>query len=282
VITAKSLLVDLLASDAQSLELGRWLVDRIGAEPDISEMMAFEHADRLQPELSSLMDARIARDQQRGVQPRFIWADVARTTLAQPSLLADEASHEREHLAGLVRPSIIEALSRFAGADFERVCAYLLNEYGMDPQLKGLLGQSGDGGIDFFGVLRPYQRPGPERLYTLGRRFLGQAKLRYQALVDSDVVESFGSRVASARINDVANFSVPNAFRDIGEPIVGLFITAGYLGPSARDAAVRHIVYAIEGDQVAEDLSRSSGVQAWLNETGTSIDGEKFHAYFQA
>jgi len=279
-MTAREITAQLLAAPDEAVILGDWLVKTIQSDASVSDLAALEHAEEVQPEVARIIDGRIAAAQQRGVSPAYVWADAGRTTLARPSLLVNEVNRERERLAALVRDRIWDAIEELSGTGFEHVCDYLMDEYGMSPESRGLKGQAGDGGVDFFGVLRPYQLPGSERLYTLGRRFLGQAKRRYRGTVGPDEVEAFGSRVTTARVDNGATLNLPPQFATIDEPIVGLFLTAGSLGPSAKRAARRHVVYAIEGEQVAEDLARSSSVGEWLNDTGTSIDTDHFVAFF--
>jgi hypothetical protein len=81
-------------------------------------------------------------------------------------------------------------------------------------------------------------------------------------------------------MNNASTVAVPQAFRDVTEPIVGLFVTGGYARRSGMEAARRHVVWIIDGDQVAEDLSRSPAIGDWLNETGTAVDSERFVSFF--
>jgi hypothetical protein len=246
----------------------------------LSDVQALELLDDLQPRVQDAIDGHVETANSRGVQATYIWADEGRTVLARPALFQDGGDARIGHLAAKTRPGIHAAMGQLTGAAFERVCLHLLDVYGIDAANRGVLGQSGDEGFDFYGALLPYTRPGSERLYTLGRRFLGQAKLRYDKQVDSDVVAAFGQRLNDVRLGKPAPAKLPATFLHGDEPLVGLLITGGYLAKAARAEARRRVIHYIEGDQVVEDLARSPEVETWLDPITSDFDPNLFLARF--
>lgn len=265
----------LFSEEAEHVVVSDWLSDYL-AQLGFSEMHALEAIDELQPRVATAIDAEIQRASSRGTHARFVWADDGHTTLARSASLGQELEAGVEHIAAKTRDGIFLALKDVTGHQFEKVCLYLLDVYGIDSANRGHVGKSGDQGFDFYGALIPYPRPGSDRLYTIGRRFVGQAKLRWNATVDSDTLAAFGKRLADLRLGKPAPQPIPATFLDGREPFIGLLITAGMLGPAARAEARRQVIHYIEGDQVAEDLARSPLAATWLDPETTDFSPERF------
>jgi hypothetical protein len=271
----RSIVDALFKEQSDHVVVSDWLTSYL-AQLGFSEMLALEKIDDLQPRVVAAIDAHIQRATSRGTNSRFTWADDNQTTLALSANLAQESDPGVEHIALKTRDGIFRALKDVSGHQFERICVYLLDVYGIDSANRGHVGMSGDQGFDFYGALLPYPRPGSERLYTLGRRFIGQAKLRWNATVDSDTVAAFGKRLADLRLGKPAPQPIPASFLGGNEPFIGLLITAGMLGPAAREEARRQVVHYIEGDQVAEDLARSPLAATWIDPATANFSSERF------
>ena len=116
------------------------------------------------------------------------------------------------------------------------------------------------------------------RVHRTPFRLVGQAK-RYKGEVDGDKVAAFCGRVEECRRGQGKGWEkLPPWFQKRQDPIIGLLVTTGTIGPSARRAAREHVVLIFEGEQVADDLRRSSLFASWVDTAG-EFDGAEFLAY---
>jgi hypothetical protein len=248
-----------LVNASDVVDLDRWLCEHFQSTLGFSELEASDRVAEVRDRVASLITERITAGQERGVPTRLRWIDDRFLGLNR------SASGPR------LRASIDAALPLLTGNAFERVTELLLKRYGADPCAvvgAASAGSRGDRGVDLVALMKGDTLPLPDRLRTLPMRVAIQAKLRYQGTVTPDDVEAFASRLENIRKGGDILALLPSWFTDPPLATVGLFVTAGRLTPGARSAAASATCLFIEGDQVAEDLARSSEASAWLDAHG--------------
>lgn len=259
-----SLADELLSLSQSVIQLDEVIVRRL-EEQGLGDLEVLDVVDQLQPRLVRELDRRFAFYESSKVEAPFEWVDISKRALVRLQGLEDlQASTNPVE----ERAEVLAALQKLTGRQFEYLCAALLVEYGVDERLVLVTPGGDEGGVDFVALLDPPARGPLNRVHRTPFRIVGQAK-RYKGEVDHDKVQAFCSRVDSCRKGyGKALEKLPEWFTTRKEPILGLLMTTGTTGPSAQRVAREHVVLLFEGQQVADDLRRSSIYGLCLDEEG--------------
>jgi Restriction endonuclease len=263
VLEIPTLADDLLALPESVVNLDEVIIQRL-MDQGLGDLEVLDVVDELKPRLVREIDLRFAYFEATKLETPYEWVDMSKDALVRQGLVASvQATNPvRERTAALA------GLQKLTGTQFEYFCAALLVEYGVDRSLVLVTPSGNEGGVDFIAVLDPPARGPLNRVHRTPFRLVGQAK-RYKGEVDHDKVQAFCGRVDACRKGfGKALEKLPEWFVDRKDPILGLLMTTGTTGPSAQRVAREHVVLLFEGQQLADDLRRSSIYAACLNGQG--------------
>jgi len=244
--------------------VARHLEEKLGLGP----FEALERADHVLDGVRNMIDRILADEYSLGIISAYSWTSPARTTLQHVGAV-DELAARRLQL----RDSIIAAMDILTGAEFERICDRLLGIYGVPINRRYVTQYSQDHGVDFYALTAA--APGQNRLQTQPVRIMGQAKKR-SGTVAPDPVGAFCNRIQEVRAHSGPAWEqAPAWFRSADVPIIGLFVTTGHVGGESLRTASRHVVFSVQGPQVADDLAHAPEAVEWIRDDGT-LDVERF------
>lgn len=258
------------------IEVESVLLAQLVEEEGLSELAAMDRLDRDLPRLSYAIDTEMAHDREARVTTAYRWDDGRRL------LIHKDTDSEDSHVARLVklRTRIRETLADLSPRQFEHLCEFLLDIYGIPAGHRIVTPPSADGGIDFIGIRGGEARAGGSRIDSLFVRIIGQAK-RYTSTVGPDAMAALSGRLEETRRESgVAWTKLPDWFRNRTDPIVGMFVTSSSFGDDARTSARLHTVLAINGVQLSEDLATSRHVGEWCLPGTNEFDPGRFVAFF--
>lgn len=239
-----------------------------------SALQASESAESWEGRVRRQIDKKNQDLRRRGVTPRYEWIDDSKNALFNQEIDTSESHPEIGY-----RAQIQASLGRISGRQFEHACAELLRIYGCRNEHIEVTVAARDHGIDFVALVEPPLEGKVNRIRDAPLRVVGQAKLAWSSTIGPDPMAAFANRTRECREGVGVHSSLPEWFKDRTEPIVGLFVTAGRLGPDAKNFARRNIIFTLEGDQVAEDLTHSSNLHQWVG-PGGSLDSARFANHF--
>lgn len=260
----------ILASGLHHIHLEEWVVDAL-IEDGVSQAYAIETSSGLVPRVREHLQQRLEAMVAKGIDRPLVWIDeVKRMTLVSPDVMIGLSPVGP--LVGEVRRMLHASMRDLSGYEFEGLIRSALTGYGMNPSRYSMTGKSRDGGIDFCveWVPDPTQR---NRLARTRWRILGQSKLLWNATVGPNDLKGFAKVVDDFRHDRRIRKKVPTWFRDVDYPVLGLFVTAGHLGGSAKEIARDNLIVTIEGDQLADDL-RSHGLVKEALQVGAELNSE--------
>lgn len=229
----------------------------------LAETQALDEMDHLQQAIVREIDRLFAEYEAKKLESPFEWVDRTKGTLVRSGRQVGSTVGPLGQ-----RDSILAALLTLTWRQFEFLCGALLVEYGLDDK-KVIVGRgSNEGGVDFVALLDPPARGPLNRVHRTPFRLLGQAK-KYKGEVSFDAVQAFCGRVEEVRFGGGKAWGLlPEWFRTVQVPILGILMTTGMFGPSARKAAREHVVLLFDGLQLADDLRKTSLSSAWFDEQG--------------
>lgn len=267
---------ELLHLEAPLITLDSALLARLVEQQGLSELEAMDRLDQDLRRLTIAIDSQIAEDREGRITTAYKWDESRRF------LIHKDADADDSHVARLIklRSRILDTLGELSPRQFEHLCGFLLDVYGVPSDQRIVTPPTADGGIDFIGVRGGEARPGGSRLDTLFVRIVGQAK-RYSSPVGPDAMAALSARLEDARRESgVAWTKLPDWFKDRNEPIVGMFVASSRFGDDARSSARLHTILAINGVQLSEDLAASGHVAEWCQPGTDEFDQSRFVGFF--
>lgn len=278
--TIEQIAKHILLLDDDVVDVYRSAIDFAAKEMSISTYEATEIVEAVKPALREAIDGLLLTAFTRGNPRHYQWESPEPDSL----LLVHQRLTDRSKEIRIAedRDTLVEILPSLGDRQFEHLCRHLLGVYGAPAEARDVTKMSGDGGLDFFAIVPPTSSPrGPARLSAQGLRVAGQAK-RWTNPVGPDEMEAFGGRLETWRLGGGSALAdLPVWFRDESDfPIVGLFATTSSFTPGAKSAAVRRVVFMLEGDQIAQDLAWSESRDEWCDSPGGPIEEARFRASF--
>lgn len=261
-LSSPAIAKEVLASSAFVVPLYEIAYQRL-VDNGLAEIQALDEMDHLQQSLVREIDRLFAEFEIKKVESPFEWVDRTKDTLVRTE------SHDGSAAGPLSqREAILAAMQSLTWRQFEFLCAALLVEYGVERR-RVFVGQgSNEGGVDFVALLDPPTRGPLNRVHRSPFRLLGQSK-RYKGEVGFDAVQAFCGRVEEVRVGAGKAWKLlPHWFVGAEVPLLGLLMTTGTYGPSARKAAREHVVLLFDGPQIADDLRKTSLSTGWFGDDG--------------
>lgn len=245
-------------SDEQEIDLEFWLAKRLTKySPSLSDLQINDILDEVIGKVKSRLRKKIRYLKEKGTMPLYEFSDILTDTLIRSKDIS---------FADLRKIKL--AIKNMSWIKFQHLCKYLLEARGVDEV--DVTGGSKEGGIDFYGLLRLDKYISGVLLKGLEMRLIGQARHHStHAKVGETALKVFAQECDDFKNGTGRGTQVllerSERFVHSKSPVIGMFITNTGFTKGAYDLAERKGIILRDGDQIAEDLVRSSKVNEWLS-----------------
>lgn len=268
----RSLANEIWNSTADSIEVDKWLSQKLKTEFNLDDLSICEILDELKLRIDTYIKRKISNYKERYLPPKYKFDDFLPNTLvALPELKREPAlSFLRE-----VLPEIRITIEKMGWRKLEYLGKYLLAI--SEASLAEVTRTTKEGGIDFYGV---FEYP-TERVLLKGLkiRVIGQAKhSTTDAKVGENEVRNFMKHYEEFQAKRGRAMKVlPEYFINMKAPTLGVMITNADFTRDAKKYAKQNGIITRDCDQIIEDIIHSSKSKDWisLNETGKMIFDQK-------
>jgi len=229
--------------------------------PGLSKLQINDELDNIIAKVKFYINKRIEHCKKQGTTPEYEFNDYPPDILFRYSL-----KHREEPSLSTLRkqrPEILRAIKEMPWKKFEYLCKHILEINGV---IKSYLASQHQEGIDFYGLV-DIDKYFPGVLFKGCKlRIIGQAK-RLSKEVGPNWIRSF-----KTYLDDVHNKKedvlkkFPAWFTEIKAPILGIFITTSKFTKGAFKYAKREGIILRNGEQIIEDLIKSTESQTWLSQ----------------
>jgi len=218
--------------------------------PDISNREICEVSEDVERKVTSHLRRQIALCREKGITPRYEFGEVGNVLYRARLIQVDE---------------IKSKIKNTNWKNFEDLCKHLLEINGVEGV--GTIKRSKEGGIDFYGLLRMDKFIERILLKGLEVRIIGQARhWSANRKVGEAEIKLFAKQYYDFRSGKGrGQKAVPEWFRKLKSPIVGIFVTNAECTEGAYTAAKEEGIILKNGDQIAEDLIHTPELDKWLS-----------------
>jgi len=220
---------------------------------------------------SRILQKKIEHQKNRGIPPDYDFVPYPPNTLFKYHLLSENGfSDMRSH-----RKEILKTMCRMKSRSFEYLCEHILNINRI--VVSGVTPGKKDGGVDFWGILEMDKFLEADKTHSgllfKGVKFkiIGQAK-RYKNTVGDGEVRIFETHymdLLQGRGRAVGK--IPDWFNILTVPILPIFITTNKFSKDAKYYAKTKGIVLKEGEEIVEDLIKSSHAKQWFYERGGKL-----------
>lgn len=268
---------DVLTFDSPPTRLLHLLESQLATHFQLSQLEAAEQSSSLEPRVAAHIEKAISKSEEMGVafSLLLVGSEGSRMVCGSAYIFPTDSPLDRSLKTNRSKTSqLMQAMMDLTPEQFERFGSCVLKLLG--AQTFHVTQQSGDQGIDFYGVLRLGQLlQAPEKFFHLSHklelRFAGQAKHYPRTVVGTAVVRELAGAVSLARYK--AFSSEVDMFEDLGllpfNPLVLLLFTTGRLSKGARELSEKAGILSYSGDQLAAFLA-DCGV-GMIEEAGATV-----------
>jgi hypothetical protein len=260
---AKLILKEIKDLSLDKIDLEKYCYEKLKKHfPKLSEFQLTDENQVLLKKTKFYINKWIEECKKEGIIPAYEFNEFPEYLLIRYSIKYKEGSRISE--LRKQKKALIQAINKISWQKFEYLCKYILEQKGIHPIQLTTKSQEG---IDFCGLFNMgnYLTSGliPANFKI---RVIGQVK-HFSSKISPTLIRSFHTYYLSVQRGDQNVVrKLPNWFVSTKSPILSIFMTTSSYTRRAINYAEQEWIILKTGEQIAEDLIKSSDTNKWFLE----------------